>query len=58
MRTIALKTLTNIPGRKANVPTTPRGRALYTTDWFLNGKPVLSNHDNSRMTLRNGMPCC
>lgn len=40
------------------VPVTPRGRALYTVDWFLNGRPVLSNHDNPRMTLSNGMPCC
>ena len=58
MKTIALENPTRNPARKTNVPTTPRGRALYTTDWFLNGKPILSNHDNPRMTLRNGMPCC
>ena len=40
------------------LPVTPRGRALYTVDWFLNGKPVLSNHDNPCMTLRNGVTCC
>ena len=39
------------------VPTTPRGRALYTVDWFLNGKPVLQHHDHPRMTLRRGFNC-
>lgn len=38
-------------------PTTPRGRALFTVDWFLNGKPVLRNHDHPCQTLRNGF-CC
>ena len=36
-----------------NVPVTARGRALYTIDCFLNGKPVLRNHDKSRAGLRN-----
>ena len=40
------------------VPTTPRGRALYTTDWFLNGRPVLHNHDNPCLTLKDGLVCC
>lgn len=43
--------------KKSNLPATPRGRALYTLDWFLNGKPVLSNHDNPCLTLRNGLSC-
>lgn len=38
-------------------PNTPRGRALHTIDWFLNGKPVLKNHDNPRLSLFNGEPC-
>ncbi|MDH5446580.1 MAG: hypothetical protein OEY52_13590 [Gammaproteobacteria bacterium] len=40
-----------------NVPSTGRGRALFTTDWFLNGRPVLSNHDNPCLTLKDGMVC-
>lgn len=40
-----------------NVPITARGRALFTTDWFLNGQPVLRNHDNPCLTLKNGMVC-
>lgn len=35
------------------LPTTARGRALYTIDYFLNGKPELSNHDSSGITFRN-----
>ena len=42
---------------KDELPTTARGRALFTTDWFLNGKPVLRHHDNPRLNLRHGM-CC
>lgn len=42
---------------KRDIPVTPRGRALYTTDWFLNGRPVLRNHDNPRLTLRSGLSC-
>ncbi|MDH5179016.1 MAG: hypothetical protein OEZ39_01600 [Gammaproteobacteria bacterium] len=39
------------------VPTTPRGRALYTLDWFLNGRPVLRRHDNPCLTVKNGLVC-
>jgi len=39
------------------VPTTPRGRALYTVDWFLNGRPVLRNHDNPSLKLTQGNKC-
>ena len=39
------------------IPTTPRGRALYTVDWFLNGKPVLRNHDNPQLSIINGCHC-
>lgn len=39
------------------VPTTARGRALFSVDWFLNGRPVLRNHDNPCLSLRNGLSC-
>jgi len=46
-----------IPGIRnheaGELPTTARGRALYTIDYFLNGKPELSNHDSSGITFRN-----
>lgn len=43
--------------KQFNTPTTPRGRALYTVDWFLNGKPVLRNHDNPQLSIINGCHC-
>lgn len=57
MKTLTFRTPIQHNTHSSNRPKTARGRALYTTDWFLNGKPVLRNHDNPRMTLRNGMPC-
>ena len=39
------------------LPHTARGRALYTIDWFLNGKPVLRNHDNPQLSIINGCHC-
>ena len=39
------------------IPTTPRGRALYTVDCFMNGKPVLRNHDNPQLSIINGCHC-
>ena len=42
---------------KKTIPQTPRGRALYTIDWFLNGRPILSHHDNKRQSLKNGCAC-
>lgn len=35
------------------VPTTSRGRALFTIDWFLNGNPALRNHDNPQIGIAN-----
>ena len=43
--------------KSRNMPSTPRGRALYTIDWFLNGKPVLRNHDNPQLSIANGRHC-
>lgn len=46
-----MNTLVMKAGYKRNqgkiIPETSRGRALYTVDWFLNGSPLLRNHDNS-----------
>lgn len=57
MKTTTLRSSTQQNRSETHLPVTARGRALYTTDWFLNGKPVLRYHDNPRMTLRNDMPC-
>jgi hypothetical protein len=39
------------------IPSTPGGRALFTVDWFVNGKPVLRNHDDSGQSLVNVHHC-
>lgn len=36
-------------GSTTAIPKTPRGRALHTIDWFLNGKPVMRNCDNPNL---------
>jgi len=34
-------------------PVTGYGRARYTVDWFMNGRPLKTNHDNVFMTVRD-----
>lgn len=58
MYTLTLNSFIKRNKDKTSLPTTARGRALYTIDWFINGSPVLANHDNPRVSLRDGMPCC
>jgi hypothetical protein len=58
MSTLTLKTHSHIgKPAKQSIPQTPRGRALFTVDWFLNGRPVLRDHDNSRLDIRGGCSC-
>jgi hypothetical protein len=35
------------------LPTTSRGRSLYIVDRFLHGKPLLRDHDNPQLTVRD-----
>lgn len=58
MYTLTLNSFIKHNNKKTSLPTTARGRALYTIDWFINGSPVLTNHDNPRVSLRNEMRCC
>lgn len=47
-------TMPIINSKKTHVlPTTSRGRALYSVDYFLNGKPLLRNHDNPQLSVKN-----
>lgn len=57
MEITAVKNFGNGIETRKTVPTTPRGRALYTVDWFLNGTPVLRNHDNPIHKLKDGGGC-
>lgn len=36
--------------------TSPRGRALYAVDWFLNGRPQLGNHDQASTRITDCHP--
>jgi len=38
--------------KTVNLPVTARGRVLHTIDCFMNGKPMLSSHDEIRTPLR------
>ena len=57
MEITAVKNFGNGFETQRTIPTTPRGRALHTVDWFLNGKPVLRNHDNPIHKLTDGGAC-
>ena len=57
MEILTVKNFGNVIETPRTVPVTPRGRALHTIDWFLNGKPVLRNHDNPHVKLTNGSSC-
>ena len=43
MQTLTLTSNMNRSKDNTPIPVTGRGRALYTIDWFINGKPVLAN---------------
>jgi hypothetical protein len=53
MNTIVLNDVIKADGPYCPVPATPRGRALHTVDWFLNGKPTLNNHDEPRIKVQD-----
>lgn len=52
MNTDTLKSLHSIYKQTAAIPQTARGRAMYATDSFLNGKPLMLNHDNPHLEIR------
>lgn len=53
MNNLAINKVIGVNNGTRRVPATPRGRALHTVDWFMNGKPVLNNHDNSNIKLEH-----
>ncbi|MDX5151238.1 MAG: hypothetical protein R3188_02075 [Acidiferrobacterales bacterium] len=53
MNTIVMNNVIEADGPYCPVPTTPRGRALHTVDWFLNGKPTLNNHDEPSIKVQD-----
>jgi len=53
MKTLTLNIKANCFIHKNVTPSTARGRALYTTSWFLNGKPHLCSYDNKLINLHH-----
>jgi len=53
MNTIVRNDVIEIAGPYCLVPATPRGRALHTLDWFMNGKPVLNDHDDPNLKVQD-----
>jgi len=53
MSTIAMNDMIEADGPYCLVPATPRGRALHTVDWFLNGKPTVNNHDKPGIKVQD-----
>jgi hypothetical protein len=49
--TITMPILSN--QQSSQLPTSSRGYAMFTVDWFLNGHPVLHNHDNRQLTIND-----
>jgi hypothetical protein len=39
--------------KEREVPQTGYGRARYTIDYFMNGRPLKTNHDNAFMTVKD-----
>jgi hypothetical protein len=51
MTNLAIKDMIDTTRAHFKIPVTPRGRALHTVDWFLNGKPRLTRHDDPEIKL-------
>ncbi len=56
MYTITDKLMTVNSVTKTSLPDTPRGRALFTIDYFLNGRPQASDHDSKLCSLERIVP--
>jgi hypothetical protein len=53
MNNIAIKNAFVAGNATRKVPATPRGRALHTVDWFMNGQRRLSDYDNRGVNIRS-----
>jgi len=53
MSNMAIKNMIDTTRVYFSVPSTPRGRALHTVDWFMNGKPTLNQYDDSSIKLKD-----
>lgn len=53
MTSMAMKMTYQDSLNKTDAPVTARGRALYTIDWFLNGRPATVDHDDLQSGIRS-----
>lgn len=52
MSNMAIKNMIRTTRTHFQVPVTPRGRALYTVDWFMNGKATRDQYDDSSIKVQ------
>jgi hypothetical protein len=52
MSTMTLHTFNDQPGQDISLPTTARGRALYTVSWFLHGAEPHRNYDHFHSLIK------
>lgn len=57
MNTFILTNTKTVQSHNNNKPVTARGRALYTTAWFMYGSPRSMNYDNATVSNKGGLPC-
>jgi|GEM_PF-3464022 hypothetical protein len=53
MSNMAIKNMIRTTRTHFQVPVTPRGRALHTVDWFMNGKPTRQDYDNAEISIKS-----
>ena len=51
MNTLALQIHNAKQKHQHNLPVTPRGRALHTVAWFLNGNKTQNNFDHPNLSV-------
>jgi len=52
MNTQTMKIYAQVNAPSVRKPVTARGRALYTTAWFLHGNTAQRDYDNRSMSIR------
>jgi len=53
MNTQTMKIYANVNAPSVRTPVTARGRAMYTTAWFLHGIAPQRDYDNQRINIRD-----
>jgi hypothetical protein len=51
MTNMAIKEMIDISREHFKIPVTPRGRAMQTVDWYVNGKPSRNDYDDAAIEV-------